>query len=79
MLHPITQEFLSKAKEQDRSRQREVCRLRYRVKTSRSARLSKIHKGVDPLRSLLLLAGERIKEAKAAFRIWGCERPTARR
>ena len=74
MLHPITHEFLSKAKEYDRSRQREVCQLRSRIKASRSASPSEIQKRTDLLRFLLAHAGKHLKEAMLAFRTWVCER-----
>jgi len=73
MLHPITHEFLSKAKEYDRARQREVCQLRNRIKASGSASPSEIQKGTDPLGFLLAHAGKHLKEAMIAFRTWACE------
>jgi hypothetical protein len=74
MLHPITHEFLSKAKEYDRVRQREACQLRNRTKASASASPSEIQKGTDLLRFLLLHAGKHLKEANIAFHTWMCER-----
>ena len=74
VLHPITHEFLSKAKEYDRSRQREVCQLRNRLKASGSTSPSKIQEATDLLRFLLLHAGKHLREAMFACRTWVCER-----
>jgi len=74
MLHPITHEFLSKAKEYDRFRQREVCQLRNRIKASGSASPSEIQRGTDLLGLLLLHAEKHLREAMIAFRTWVCRR-----
>jgi len=68
MLHPITHEFLSKAKEYDRSKQREACRLRNRVKASRSASQSQIPRGAGLLKTLLLHTAECLSQARIALR-----------
>ncbi len=68
MLHPITHEFLSKAKEQDRSRQRAACQWRNSVQASRSAGPSQNRNRVDRLRTLLLHAARRLGKAMIALR-----------
>ena len=64
MLHPITHQFLSKATEYDRSRQREVCQLRNRIKASGSASPSQIQRGMELLGRLLVRARDRLTEAR---------------
>jgi len=70
MYHPITHEFLSKAKECDRSKQRQACQLYNSFRASRPARPSRIQKGMDLLKMLLMHAGTRLREAMMGFGAW---------
>jgi hypothetical protein len=64
MLHPITHEFLSKAKEYDRLRQREACQLHSSSGAWGFTKPSRIQRGMDLLGKLLVHARERLRQAR---------------
>lgn len=77
MYHPLTHEFLSKAKESDRSRQRQARQLHARFRASRPARPSRMRNGMDLLRMPLMHAGKRLRETKTALRTLMWERASS--
>jgi hypothetical protein len=77
MYHPLTHEFLSKAKESDRSRQRQACQLHVSFRASRPTHPSRMRNGMDLLRMLPMHAGKRLRETKIALRTLMWERASS--